>query len=96
MSKNSNPNTEEIDLWNYYFYVDFALFYNTNFGKALEYAVILEKNQPVVDYKMLLAKVLYLNNKNKEAINKLNEIIPMIENAELKQRVDKLILDYKD
>jgi thiol-disulfide isomerase/thioredoxin len=96
MNKNSDPNAEEIDLWNYYFYVDFALFYNTNLDRALEHAIVLEKNQPVVDYKMLLARVLHLNNKNKEAIVKLNEIIPMIENAELKQKIDKLILDFQN
>jgi thiol-disulfide isomerase/thioredoxin len=96
MNKNSDPNAKEIDLWNYYFYVDFALFYNTNLDKALEHAIILEKNQPVVDYKMLLARVLYLNKKNKEAIDKLNEIIPMIENAGLKQKIDQLIHDYQN
>jgi hypothetical protein len=96
MNKNSDPNAEEIDLWNYYFYVDFALFYNTNLDRALEHAIVLEKNQPVVDYKMLLARVLHLNNRNKEAIVKLNEIIPMIENAELKQKIDQLILDYQN
>jgi thiol-disulfide isomerase/thioredoxin len=96
MKENSDPNAEEIDLWNYYFYVDFSLFYNTNLEKALVNAIILEKNQPIVDYKMLLAKVLYLNKKNKEAIDKLNEIIPMIENAALKQKIDQLISDYQN
>jgi hypothetical protein len=94
MTKNSDPDAEEFDLWDYYFYVDFSLFYKTNLDKALENALILEKNQPVADYKMLLAKLLYLNKKNDEAIKKLEEIIPMVENAEQKQEVDSLIKYY--
>jgi hypothetical protein len=96
MTKNSDPDAEEFDLWKYYFYVDFALFYKTNLDRALEKAIILEKNQPVADYKMLLAKLLYLNKKNDEAIKKLKEVIPMIENAELKHEIDSLIEDYKN
>jgi len=96
MIKNSDQDAEEFDLWNHYFYVDFALFYKTNLDKALEQAIILEKNQPAADYKMLLAKLLYLNKKNDEAIKKLEEIIPMIENAELKHEIDSLIEVYKD
>lgn len=62
----------------------------------MEKAIILEKNQPVADYKMLLAKLLYLNKKNDEAIKNLEEIIPMVENAKLKHEIDSLIEDYKD
>ena len=94
MTKNSDQDAEEFDLWNHYFYVDFALFYKINLDKALEQAILLEKNQPVAEYKMLLAKLLYLNNRNNEAIKKLKEAIPMIENAELKQEVDSLIEYY--
>jgi hypothetical protein len=41
---------------------------------------------------MLLAKLLHLNKKNDEAIIKFEEIIPMVENAELKQEIDSLII----
>ena len=86
---------KEDELWPYRFYIDFALFYNVNLDKALEYAYILEDMLPSPYYKKQLAKLLYLHNKKNQAIIKLREIIPLIEDANEKEEIDNLIERYK-
>lgn len=83
------------EFWPYDFYVDFALFYNVNPDKALEYAYILEDMLPSPFYKKQLAKLLYLHNEKGQAIIKLREIIPLIEDANEKEEIDNLIERYK-
>ena len=79
----------------YDFYVDFALFYNVNLDKALEYAYILEDMLPSPYYKKQLAKLLYLHDEKDQAIKKLREIIPLIEDVNEKEEIDNLIEKYK-
>ncbi len=82
-------------IWPYEFYIDFAHHYNVSLEKALEYSYVLEELKPSSDYKLLLAKLLHLNNQHELAIKKLNEVIPMIENANKKKEIDRLIEKYR-
>jgi thioredoxin-related protein len=94
MGKYSSPDTKDKSQWPYVFYIDFALYYKVSLEKALEYAKTLEGLNASKDNKKMLAELLYLNNKNDLAVEKLKEITAMIDTDKEKREIDELMEKY--
>lgn len=95
MNKYSPPSTKDKSQWPYVFYIDYALYYKVSLKKALEYGKTLEDLNASKYNKKMLAELLYLNNYNDLAVDKLNEITSMLETKEEKNEIDELIISYK-
>jgi len=95
MNKYSPPWKEDKSKWPYEFYINYALFYKVSLNKALEYAKTLEGLNASKNNKKMVAKLLYLNNQREKSIEKLNEVIAMVETAKEKNEIDELIETYK-
>ena len=95
MDKYSPPSTKDKSQWPYIFYIEYAIYYHASLNKALEYAKELEKLNASKYNKKMLAQVLYLNNYKDQAVNKLNEILPIIETETEKKEIDDLITSYR-
>jgi hypothetical protein len=95
MNKYSPPDTKDKSQWPYIFYIDYALYYKVSLKKALEYGKTLEDLNASKYNKKMLAELLYLNNYNDLAVDKLNEITSMVETEEEKHEIDELINNYK-
>jgi thioredoxin-related protein len=94
MNKYSPNNKENKSIWPYEFYINYALFYKISLDKALDYARMLENLNASKDYKIMVAKLLYLNNQQEKSIQKLNEVISMIETQKEKSTIEELIKSY--
>jgi thioredoxin-related protein len=95
MNKYSPPGKEDKSIWPYSFYIDYAIYYKVSLKKALEYAKVLEGLNASKNYKTMVAKLLYLNNQREKSIEKLNEVIALVETEKEKNEIDELIKLYK-
>jgi hypothetical protein len=95
MDKYSPPGTKDKSQWPYIFYIDYALYYKVSLNKALEYAKTLEDLNASKDNKKILAELLYLNNYNDLAVDKLKEITSLAETEKEKKEIDELLISYK-
>jgi hypothetical protein len=96
MDRYSPPDKEDKSIWPYEFYISYALFYKVSLNKALEYSKILEDLNASKSNKKMTARLLYLNNQKEKSIQKLNEILNMIETQKEKDEIDGLIRSYKN
>ena len=81
--------------WPLFFYVQYATLYKTRIDKAIEYAYSIENGScDKTEIRINLAKLLHEKGENKKAIEKLEEVIPMINSSEVKKKVDGLIKEY--
>jgi thioredoxin-related protein len=94
MDKYCPPDTIDKSQWPYVFYIDYAVYYKVRLAKALEYGKMLELMNASKDNKKMLAELLYLNNDNDLAIEKLKEITGVIETEREKKEVDELMARY--
>jgi hypothetical protein len=95
MDKYNPSDKKDKSIWPYEFYIDYALFYNVSLNKALDYAKALEGMNPCKSYKKQVARLLYLNNQNDRSIEKLKEVLAMVETEKEKSEIDDLINSYK-
>ncbi|KKK46683.1 hypothetical protein LCGC14_3162780, partial [marine sediment metagenome] len=96
MSEYSMPENFKSDFWHYHFYVEFMLFYQVGSDKAIEYAQMIEDYNSSVSNKKRLAELCFLNGEISKAVDKLNEIIAMLENPKKKNEIEKLITKYSE
>jgi thioredoxin-related protein len=81
--------------WPLFFYVQYATIYKTRIDKAIEYAYSIENGScDKTEIRINLAKLLHEKGENKKAIQKLEEVIPMINSSEVKKNVEDLIKEY--
>jgi thioredoxin-related protein len=81
--------------WPLFFYVKYATLYKTRIDKAIDYAYGIENGScDKAEIRINLAKLLHLKGENKKAIDKLKEVIPLINSSKEKQEVDDLIKEY--
>ena len=96
MGKYCPPDKEAKSIWPYEFYISFAVFYKISLNKALEYSRTLEKLNASKNNKVMVAKLLYMNNQKEKSIQKLTEVMSMIETQKEKDEIDELIDSYKN
>jgi thioredoxin-related protein len=82
--------------WGYFYYADFANKYNIRLEKALEYAKeISDYRSGDIEIKIILAKLLYKNNKVNEAIEVLKLCLKNVQAEKHYSEINDLLKQYE-
>lgn len=81
--------------WPFFYFVEYSSKFNTRIDKAIDIAYRIENSScDKATIRINLAKLLHEKGENENAIEKLKEVIPMINSSKEKENIDKLIKEY--
>ena len=81
--------------WPFFYFVEYSSKFNTRIDKAIDIAYKIENSScDKATIRINLAKLLHEKGKNEKAIEKLKEVIPMINSSKEKGNIDRLIKEY--
>jgi thioredoxin-related protein len=94
MTKNSKPENFRDDYWHYKFYIDLILYYKVASKQAIMYSEMFERNNPNIENTKQLAELYFYNGQIDEAVDKIKELVVMVEDPKEKKKYDQIIKEY--
>lgn len=94
MTKYSKPENFKDDYWHYKFYIDLILYYKVASKQAIMYSEMFERNNPNIENTKQLAELYFYNGQIDEAVDKIKELVVMVEDPKEKKKYDQIIKEY--
>ena len=91
MTKYSKPENFKDDYWHYKFYIDLILYYKVASKQAIMYSEMFERNNPNIENTKQLAELYFYNGQIDEAVDKIKELVVMVEDPKRKRNTIRLL-----